>query len=246
MLLAYAKLALHHELLQSNVPDDPYLGRELGRYFPEGGHRAIPGCGRAPSAAARHHRHAACQFHGQSRRPFAAGAHRRSDRRLGGKHCRRLCRRARQLRDDRAQWRDRRARQQDLRQAAARALSGGAGSAARPAGLVPAQRRSHAGARVHCRALSRRHCSSGGRPRRRAAGSGRCRAQGARGRAAEGRRAARACAPSRHVAGAGRRARYRDGRRPRGPELSPRSRPPISPPKRSSVSTRSSAPPAAS
>ena len=35
VLLAYAKLALHHELLQSNVPDDPYLGRELGRYFPQ-------------------------------------------------------------------------------------------------------------------------------------------------------------------------------------------------------------------
>jgi glutamate dehydrogenase len=35
VLLAYAKLALHHELLQSNVPDDPYLGRELGRYFPK-------------------------------------------------------------------------------------------------------------------------------------------------------------------------------------------------------------------
>jgi glutamate dehydrogenase len=35
VLLAYAKLALNHELLQSSVPDDPYLGRELGRYFPE-------------------------------------------------------------------------------------------------------------------------------------------------------------------------------------------------------------------
>src|SRR5204862_5537960 len=34
VLLAYAKLALNHELLQSSVPDDPYLGRELGRYFP--------------------------------------------------------------------------------------------------------------------------------------------------------------------------------------------------------------------
>ncbi|HEY7665696.1 MAG TPA: NAD-glutamate dehydrogenase [Xanthobacteraceae bacterium] len=34
VLLAYAKLALHHELLQSEVPDDPYLGHELGRYFP--------------------------------------------------------------------------------------------------------------------------------------------------------------------------------------------------------------------
>jgi glutamate dehydrogenase len=35
VLLAYAKLSLNHELLQSNVPDDPYLGRELGRYFPK-------------------------------------------------------------------------------------------------------------------------------------------------------------------------------------------------------------------
>jgi glutamate dehydrogenase len=34
VLLAYAKLALNAELLQSSVPDDPYLGRELNRYFP--------------------------------------------------------------------------------------------------------------------------------------------------------------------------------------------------------------------
>jgi glutamate dehydrogenase len=35
VLLAYAKLALYAELLDSTVPDDPYLGRELGRYFPK-------------------------------------------------------------------------------------------------------------------------------------------------------------------------------------------------------------------
>jgi glutamate dehydrogenase len=35
VLLAYAKLSLNHELLSSQVPDDPYLGRELGRYFPQ-------------------------------------------------------------------------------------------------------------------------------------------------------------------------------------------------------------------
>jgi glutamate dehydrogenase len=35
VLLAYAKLALHDELLASSVPDDPYLGRELERYFPQ-------------------------------------------------------------------------------------------------------------------------------------------------------------------------------------------------------------------
>jgi glutamate dehydrogenase len=34
VLLAYAKLALHDELLVSSVPDDPYLARELERYFP--------------------------------------------------------------------------------------------------------------------------------------------------------------------------------------------------------------------
>jgi glutamate dehydrogenase len=34
VLLAYAKLSLFSELLDSAVPDDPYLGRELGRYFP--------------------------------------------------------------------------------------------------------------------------------------------------------------------------------------------------------------------
>jgi len=34
ILMAYAKLSLNHELLQSSVPDDLYLSRELGRYFP--------------------------------------------------------------------------------------------------------------------------------------------------------------------------------------------------------------------
>ncbi|MDP2411616.1 MAG: NAD-glutamate dehydrogenase [Pseudolabrys sp.] len=35
VLLAYAKLTLYSELLDSDVPDDPYLGRELNRYFPK-------------------------------------------------------------------------------------------------------------------------------------------------------------------------------------------------------------------
>ena len=34
VLLAYAKLSLYNELLESRVPDDPYLARELDRYFP--------------------------------------------------------------------------------------------------------------------------------------------------------------------------------------------------------------------
>jgi glutamate dehydrogenase len=35
VLLAYAKLSLYSDLLDSRVPDDPYLGRELSRYFPK-------------------------------------------------------------------------------------------------------------------------------------------------------------------------------------------------------------------
>ena len=34
VLLAYAKLTLYDDLLGSDVPDDPYLSRELARYFP--------------------------------------------------------------------------------------------------------------------------------------------------------------------------------------------------------------------
>ena len=34
VLLAYAKLTLYDDLLKSKVPDDPYLSRELDRYFP--------------------------------------------------------------------------------------------------------------------------------------------------------------------------------------------------------------------
>ena len=42
VLLAYAKLSLYADLLDSSVPDDPYLGRELGRYFPKAIARELP------------------------------------------------------------------------------------------------------------------------------------------------------------------------------------------------------------
>jgi glutamate dehydrogenase len=35
VLLAYAKLSLYEDLVESAVPDDRYLGRELARYFPQ-------------------------------------------------------------------------------------------------------------------------------------------------------------------------------------------------------------------
>ena len=120
MLLAYAKLSLYDDLLESTVPDDPYLGRELGRYFPKAIAERISRRARASPAAPRNHRHPARQLDDQSRRPVADRAHRRPDRRRAGRDRRRLRRGARQLRHDRAQRRDRRARQQDSRQAAAR------------------------------------------------------------------------------------------------------------------------------
>jgi glutamate dehydrogenase len=48
VLLAYAKLSLYDDLLESAVPDDPYLAGELIRYFPK------PIAGRFPDAPAHH------------------------------------------------------------------------------------------------------------------------------------------------------------------------------------------------
>src|SRR3546814_5237219 len=35
ILLSYSKLAVFQQLVDSDVPEDPYLSRELVRYFPE-------------------------------------------------------------------------------------------------------------------------------------------------------------------------------------------------------------------
>ena len=42
VLLAYAKLDLHDQLLDSRVPDEPYFARELQRYFPAGMRARFP------------------------------------------------------------------------------------------------------------------------------------------------------------------------------------------------------------
>jgi glutamate dehydrogenase len=34
LVMSYAKMALYGEMVRSNVPEDPYLSKELGRYFP--------------------------------------------------------------------------------------------------------------------------------------------------------------------------------------------------------------------
>ena len=145
-------------------------GRSLSRararaLFPQGNVGALRRRAARASAAARDHRHATDQFDDQPRRRHADRAHRRPDRRRRRGDRRRFRRRAQQLRPDRAQQRDRRARQQSVGRDAARALCRRAGSAARPAGLVPAQCRSQAGAGEDHRALPRRHRAGGGRAR---------------------------------------------------------------------------------
>ena len=82
VLLAYAKLTLYSELLESAVPDDPYLARELARYFPKRLSEQYSGSARDASAAPRDHRDPSREFDDQSRRAVAARAHRRSDRRV--------------------------------------------------------------------------------------------------------------------------------------------------------------------
>ena len=173
VLLAYAKLALNHELVHSSVPDDPYLGRELGRYFPKAVAERFPD-------ALEHHR---------LRREIIATQLANSMINRGGPSL--LVRIADQTGAAPASIAAAFAAVRDSfgmtalngeidaldnkvsGQAAARALSGGAGPAARPAGLVPAQRRPRAGARRDRRALPRRHRGGRGRARHRAAGGGR-------------------------------------------------------------------------
>ena len=112
MLLAYAKLSLYGDLLESSVPDDPYLGRELSRYFPSQLVERYPDALEKPPPAARDHFDPAHQFDDQPRRAVVRGAHRRPDRRVGADDRGGVLRGAQQLRHDRAQRRDRCARQQ--------------------------------------------------------------------------------------------------------------------------------------
>ncbi len=145
-------------------------GRSLSRararaLFPQGNVGALRRRAARAPAAARDHRHATHQFDDQPRRRHADRAHRRPDRRRAGSDRRRFRRGAQQLRSDRAQRRDRRARQQDVGRDPARSLCRRAESAARPAGLVPAQCRSQAGPGKDHRALSRRHRAGGRRAR---------------------------------------------------------------------------------
>ena len=172
VLLAYAKLSLYNELLDGPVPDDPYLGRELSRYFPK---EIVE---RFPEALQQHRLRReiiATQLTNSMINRGGATldrAHRRPDRRQRLGHRRRLCRCAQQLRHGRAQRRNRRARQQSVGRRSARPLRHGAGPAARPAGLGLAPCRSCAGAGNDHRALQGGHRAGRSRARPRAVEAG--------------------------------------------------------------------------
>ncbi len=82
--MSYTKIVLADELIDSDLPDDPFLREDLTAYFPTGSAGALRDPDRRPSPAPRDHRHPGGQRPGQRRRrhllPPALGG----DRRLGG------------------------------------------------------------------------------------------------------------------------------------------------------------------
>jgi glutamate dehydrogenase len=65
VLLSYSKLVAFQQLLDSDVPEDAYLSKELERYFPQPLQKpSTPRHGAAPPEA-RDHRHRGHQFHHQ-------------------------------------------------------------------------------------------------------------------------------------------------------------------------------------
>ncbi len=68
VLLAWTKIVLADELLDSDLPDDPYLHLDLMAYFPTQMKKKFEGAGRRPSAAPGDHRDPGGQRPGQRRR----------------------------------------------------------------------------------------------------------------------------------------------------------------------------------
>ena len=68
VLLAYSKMWLFDELLASDLPEDPWVGTALARYFPSVLKERFGTLYRAPSAEARDRRDSCAEQHGQSRR----------------------------------------------------------------------------------------------------------------------------------------------------------------------------------
>ena len=86
VLLAYAKISLHQDLVASDLPDDPQLVHDLGALLSAAAAARVRRRDRPPPAAPRDHRHPRHQQHGQPGRPDLRhpddGSHRRAaDRR---------------------------------------------------------------------------------------------------------------------------------------------------------------------
>ena len=242
VLLAYAKLSLYSDLLASSVPDDPYLGRELERYFPK----------------EMSERYADALHAHRLRREIIATQLTNSMINRGGATL--IVRIADQTGASAAQIAaafaavrnsyDMVALNSEIDaldnkiagKVAARSLCRGAGPAARPRGLVPAQCRSRQGLETviaHYRdGIAQVAAALDGALSRQARRRARRALRGAR----QGRRAGRARAPHRRSGRAQGRARYRAGGGPRRQTGRPKSPRPISPPRPSSSSTASSAP----
>ena len=84
VLLAYTKMWLYDELLASSLPDDAWIADRARALLPADAARGLRRRDAAPSAAARDHRHARRQQHGEPRRldvrPPADGDDRREAR----------------------------------------------------------------------------------------------------------------------------------------------------------------------
>ena len=81
-----ARSPLYAALLDSDLPEDPYLSRDAGRVLPGPAARALPGGDGAPPAAAGDHRDVRDQQHGGPRRVDVRLSHAGGHRRAGVGH----------------------------------------------------------------------------------------------------------------------------------------------------------------
>ena len=120
VLLAYSKMWLYDELMASDLPDDPWVGTALQRYFPAQLREKYGAYMPRHPLQARDHRHARAQQHGQPRRQHLRAPADGDDRRHAGAGRARLPAGARDLRPRGAVAADRGARQQGRRRRAVR------------------------------------------------------------------------------------------------------------------------------
>ena len=170
VLLAYAKIALNDALVDSDVPDDPFISTALERYFPAPLREPFRARDPRPPAAPRDHRHPRHQQHDQPRRLDLRAPHAGGDRRRRARRGARLPHRARGVRLRRSLARGRGARLQGARPRAdrddhrrrppdrARARSGSCATRAHLGDLTRSIGHFQAGARAGRVAPRRRSC----------------------------------------------------------------------------------------